>query len=144
MSFIENSLGFNMNRTNTRIKNVWTQHLKPYNVTPEQCAVLFCLWEKDGVTPKDLSFLVSKDAPTTVRILGRLMQKGLIRREADPVDKRSYRIHLTDKGNALQDDIAIASEVAVKKILKEITQKDKRLLMKLLRQIYDNLQDEDI
>lgn len=144
MSFADDSLGFNMNRTNTKIKNTWTQHLKPYDVTPEQCAVLFCLWEKDGVSPKDLSILVSKDAPTTVRILDKLMKKGLIRRESNPIDKRSYRAYLTAQGNALQDEIFAASEAAVKKVLKGITQEEKQLLMKLLKQIYDNLESEDI
>lgn len=139
MSFTDDSMGFNLNRTNTIVKNTWTQHLKPYDITPEQCAVLFCLWEEEGVTPKDLSFLLSKDAPTTVRILERLMKKGLIRRKSDPADKRSYRIYLTAQGNALQDEITAASAAAVKKVLHGIPQEERKLLMKLLNQIYDNL-----
>ena len=133
-----------MNRTNTRIKNTWIQYLKPYDVTPEQCAVLFCLWEKDGVTPKDLSLLVSKDAPTTVRILKKLIKKGLLRRESDPTDKRSYRIYMTAQGNALQDEITAAGEAAVKKVLRGIAKEDSQLMMKLLKQIYDNLESENV
>ena len=144
MAYTDDSLGFNLNRTNIKLKNAWTQHLKPYGVKPEQCAVLFCLWEQDGVSPKDLSFLVCKDAPTTVRILEKLIKKGLIKREADLFDKRSYRIYLTAQGCALQGEVYAALAVALQHALKGITQDEKLLFMKLLKQIYTNLESEEL
>ena len=142
MAFTDDSLGFNLNRTNARNKNIWTQRLKQYGVTPEQCAVMFCLWEKDGVTPKGLSFEVSKDAPTTVRILEKLIKKGLVRRESDPADKRSYRIYVTPSGNALREKIRATLKDQMEIILKGIDNKELQLLMKLLKQMYANLDSE--
>ena len=144
MAFIDDSLGFNLNRTNTRIKNTWIQRLKPYDVTPEQCAVLFCLWEKDGVTPKDLSHIACKDAPTTIRILEKLLKKGLIRREPDPADKRSYKIYLTAAGAALQGTIRAKLTSLLETILEGISPAEAQLLMKLLKQMYANLERETL
>lgn len=95
---LEDTLGFIVNKVNTKLKNEFLQQLKANDITTEQWAILCCLWEQEGITPKALSDLTCKDKPNTNRILEKLTGKGLVTRNSHPVDKRSFQIFLTGKG----------------------------------------------
>lgn len=136
---LEDSLGFILNKTNTKLKNKLLQRFNEYNVTPEQWSVLKCLWEQEGVTPKELADKIAKDKPTTNRILEKLQAKELIVREPHPLDKRAYQTFLTDRGRALKDELIPRA----RQLFEEATigmERDKVMeIKKLLNQIYDNL-----
>ncbi len=51
---LDDSLGFILNKVNTKLKNELFQRLKENDVTPEQWAILNCLWEQESITPKEL------------------------------------------------------------------------------------------
>ncbi|RYD05829.1 hypothetical protein N752_08015 [Desulforamulus aquiferis] len=112
---LDNSLGYLLNRTNTRMKNNLLHHLRDYDVTPEQWAVLNRLWEKEVISPKELAELTSKDLPTIVRILSKLEKKGFITRKINPEDSRAYLIFLTIEGRELQGKLTpLALEALIK------------------------------
>lgn len=136
---LDDSLGFILNKVNTKLKNELFQRLKENDVTPEQWAILNCLWEQEGITPKELADMTFKDKPNTNRILEKLQMKELIVRKLHPVDKRAFQIFLTDRGWALREELI----PKVMQLLEEATvgiEKHKVVEMKkLLNQIYDNL-----
>ncbi|GMA98109.1 MarR family transcriptional regulator [Pelosinus sp. IPA-1] len=136
---LDDSLGFILNKTNTKLKNELFRRFKEYDITPEQWAVLNCLWEQEGVTPKELADSIVKDKPNTNRILEKLQMKELIVRKLHPVDKRAFQIFLTNRGWALREELI----PKVMQLLEEATigiEKHKVVEMKkLLNQIYDNL-----
>ncbi|EIW18828.1 MULTISPECIES: MarR family winged helix-turn-helix transcriptional regulator [Pelosinus] len=136
---LDDSLGFILNKTNTKLKNELFQRFKEYDVTPEQWAVLNCLWEQEGVTPKELADRIFKDKPNTNRILEKLQMKELIVRKLHPIDKRAYQIFLTDRGWALKKEL-IPKVMQLLETAAIGIEKHKILEMKkLLNQIYDNL-----
>lgn len=136
---LDDSLGFILNKTNTKLKNELFQRFKEYDVTPEQWAVLNCLWEQEGVTPKELADRIFKDKPNTNRILEKLQMKELIVRKLHPIDKRAYQIFLTDRGWALKKEL-IPKVMQLLETAAIGIEKHKVLEMKkLLNQIYDNL-----
>jgi DNA-binding MarR family transcriptional regulator len=136
---LDDSLGFILNKTNTKLKNELFRRFKEYDVTPEQWAVLNCLWEQEGVTPKELADSIVKDKPNTNRILEKLQMKELIVRKLHPVDKRAFQIFLTNRGWALREELI----PKVMQLLEEATigiEKHKVVEMKkMLNQIYNNL-----
>ena len=136
---IEDSLGFLMNRTNTKLKNELLQHLKPYDVTPEQWAVLNRLWEREGISPRDLAELTSKDQPNIARILDKLEKKRLIIRQTNPSDNRSFLIYLTDRGRELKAELIPLALAALEKALRGIEPEQVKELKLLLNRIYANL-----
>lgn len=136
---LDDSLGFILNKTNTKLKNELFQRFKEYDVTPEQWAVLNCLWEQEGVTPKELADRIFKDKPNTNRILEKLQMKELIVRKLHPIDKRAYQIFLTDRGWQLKKEL-IPKVMQLLETAAIGIEKHKVLEMKkLLNQIYDNL-----
>ncbi len=70
-----------------------------------QWAVLMFLWARDGMSQADLSRVVAIEPPTMVRTIDRMARDGLVTRIADPSDGRVSRIHLTDRGRSLRNEL---------------------------------------
>lgn len=136
---LDDSLGFILNRTNTKLKNKLLQQFNDYNVTPEQWSVLNCLWTQEGITPKELADLISKDKPNTNRILEKLQMKELIVRKPHLVDKRAYQIFLTARGWTLKDELVPKALQLLEEATRGIEKNKIAEIKKLLNQIYDNL-----
>ena len=66
---LDDSLGFILSKVNTKLKNEFFQQLREYDVTPEQWAILCCLWEQEGITPKEIADLTGVSINTA---LGRM------------------------------------------------------------------------
>jgi DNA-binding MarR family transcriptional regulator len=141
---LENSLGFILSRTNTKLKNELLQRFKEYDITSEQWSVLNCLWKFEGITPKELADRSFKDKPNTNRILEKLQMKALIVREPHPTDKRAFRIFLTDRGWALRDALIPIAQQLLEDATRGIDKQKVMELKKLLNQLYDNLKESSI
>lgn len=136
---LSESLGFILNKTNSKLKNELFRRLKENDITPEQWAVLSCLWEQEGITPKELADIISKDKPNTNRILEKLQKKELIIRKPHSVNKRAFQIFLTARGWALRDVLItkvmqLTDEATIGMDAHKVLE-----LKKLLNQIYSNL-----
>jgi DNA-binding MarR family transcriptional regulator len=136
---LDYTLGFILNKVNTKLKNELFQQLKENDLTPEQWAILNCLWEKEGITPKELSDVTFKDKPNTNRILEKLIIKGLVVRRAHPVDKRAFQIFLTDDGWALREQLIPKVKQLLDKATTGIELHKVAEMKKMLNQIYDNI-----
>ena len=75
--------------------------------------LFFCiLWQKDGLTQRELSELAGVMDPTTVAALRGMEKLGFIRRGRKPANQRRTYIYLTAKGRLLKGKIIpIAVEV---------------------------------
>ena len=133
-------MGFILNKTNTKFKNELHHILKPFNVTPEQWAVLNRLWERNYLTPKELTESLYKDFPNILRILDKLEKKELIFKKENPQDKRSSLICLTEKGRNLKDILIPPVEIMLAKASKGINKHQQQVLKKLLKKIYANIE----
>jgi DNA-binding MarR family transcriptional regulator len=136
---LADSLGFIISRTNMRLKNKLFRRFRPYNVTPEQWAALNCLWERDGITPKEIADRIYKDKPNTNHILQKLLDKNLIFRTPHESDGRAWRIYLTEDGRALKDILIPIAEELLGEATAGIEEEKVRELKALLHQILKNL-----
>ena len=82
---------------------------KEHGLSPLQIQLLIFLKfhsaEKCKVSYLALEFNLSK--PTISEAVRTLLKKKLIRKETDPVDSRSYSIHLTTEGEKIASEIAL-------------------------------------
>ena len=85
----------------------WSMHrqtnacLAPHGATAEQFVLLALLAEEDGITQRELCGRASSD-PNTIRpILMRLEQRGLVKRDQHPTDRRARRVTLTPTGRQI-------------------------------------------
>jgi DNA-binding MarR family transcriptional regulator len=72
--------------------------------SPTQLAVLATV-ERDGpLTLGDLAAVERVQPPTITAAVGRLQDRGLVRRRTDPVDRRIARVEVTAQGRRLLDE----------------------------------------
>lgn len=88
-------------RLSKRITRVLNISLKPYSITTEQWSVLRALNESDQISQKELSDRADKDQATVTKILDLLEKNGFVERVANPGDRRSFLIKITEKGKKL-------------------------------------------
>ena len=136
---IEESLGFIISRTNLKLSNYLTRKFKPYDITPEQWGLLNRLWEKDGISQKELSETSIKDQTTITRILDKLERKGLVKRQTSPDDRRSFLIFLTDTGRSLEDKLVPIAYETLDEALQGLSEEEIKQLKILLNKIFMNV-----
>lgn len=132
-------LGYVINKTALALKNELGRRFKPYDITVEQWRVLNRLWEKDGLTQKELAEQIFKDQPNTTRILDKLQNKGIIRREASPDDRRAFIINLTDEGRMLREQLLPIARRMGEDVFMGISEEEQQLLKVLLNKICANI-----
>jgi DNA-binding MarR family transcriptional regulator len=81
------------------------QALRPFDITPEQFAILSILNESDSLQQSEISDLLLKDRPNISRILERLQKKKLVKRETDNQDRRAVRVYISPSGKKIFPEI---------------------------------------
>ena len=87
-----------------------TEKLSAFDITPIQYAVLYCLWENDKRSPKEIAERIKLENSTISGILERMEKKGLIQRSISKEDRRFIQVLLTEKGASLEKDVLSAVE----------------------------------
>jgi MarR family transcriptional regulator, organic hydroperoxide resistance regulator len=115
--------------------------LRRHGVHVGQNLVLEVLWERDGLTPGAVAARLHVTTPTVVKMANRMEAAGLLTRRRDAGDSRLVRLHLTDRGRALQ--LAVERELAAleERATANLTGEERRHLMSALAKIVQNLED---
>jgi DNA-binding MarR family transcriptional regulator len=79
------------------------RRIAPFGVTRGQWYFLRVLWEKDGLSQRELSARVGMMEPTTVIALRSMERSGLIRRLRSADDRRITQVWLTPKAKRLRN-----------------------------------------
>jgi DNA-binding MarR family transcriptional regulator len=91
----------------------------------------------DGVT--DLARWAQVNPGAMTRLLDKLETRGLLRRIADPGDRRALHIVLTDAGQAIWSDIQHCGERVRARALQGLDDGEREQLFRLLNQVLQNL-----
>ncbi len=88
-----------------KMARVTRKKVASYGLTTTQFFLLTALYEEDGIPITALAQKVALDKATLTGLLDRLERDGLIRRESNPEDRRTIKIHLTAKAEGLRDEL---------------------------------------
>ena len=91
--------------------------------------------------PTDLTNATMLTSSGTTKRLDKLEQEGLIRREADPNDRRGTLITLTEAGRRLIDSVTAAHLANEARLVGALDQDEQRVLTELLRKLILNMPD---
>jgi DNA-binding MarR family transcriptional regulator len=80
--------------------------LEPWNLTYPQYLVLVLLWDSDSRAVRDLGECLQLDSGTLSPLLRRMEQAGFLDRARSARDERVVIVSLTERGRALQNDLA--------------------------------------
>jgi DNA-binding MarR family transcriptional regulator len=80
-------------------------HMQPLELTGMQWEPLMLVWLKRADTVAALARVSQVGVPSMTRMLDRLEQKDLLRRERSETDRRVVNLHLTAKGKKVANKI---------------------------------------
>jgi MarR family transcriptional regulator, organic hydroperoxide resistance regulator len=85
------------------IANFVERALKEFGISREQLGVIHYLdvGKKDRMTISELRETLIDDSPNVSRILNKMVEKGLVRKERETDDQRVVYVSLTEKGRRL-------------------------------------------
>jgi len=104
-----------------------------YDLTPVQYAALTTVGMQPGIDQATLAGLIAYDRTTITGVVDRLVQKGLVVRQASRTDRRAHALRITNEGRRTLDGIEPAVEAAQRMMLGGLSKAEAATLMRLLR-----------
>ena len=107
---LEKQLCFAIYETSTEFTKLYTSVLQPFGLTYPQYLVLLVLWEKNGVTVKELGETVNLGTGTLTPMINRMVANGWLPKERSVEDERKVHIFLQQK--AQDEKLAVTQRVS--------------------------------
>lgn len=118
------------------------ERIAPLGIVPGQFPALLALWERDGVTQKELVARLAIEQATMANTLTRMERDGLIRRTRHPSDARSQQIWLTKKAKDIRDDAYAAANEVNALALSKLDENERAVFVDHMGRIIAAMQDE--
>lgn len=138
---LDSAIGFVVGRTCHFMRKAFRQTFATagHTVTPEEWVLLNRLWVRDGQRHAELTESTVRDRTTVTRLLDGMVEKGLVRRETDPDDRRGVLIWLTPAGAALRGQLIPVAIGLLARATEGISQKELDNCIDTLRKFQTNL-----
>ncbi|MES0869578.1 MarR family winged helix-turn-helix transcriptional regulator [Pseudovibrio sp. SCP19] len=133
------SMGRLLNTLSEAACSLAEDYLRPHDLSLAQWVVLSALWRQDGLSVSELSDYSGKKTAALSRLLDRMESKELVSRSAVEDDKRSVKIHLTEKGQGLSHLIDMYRHVNGV-LLADLTEEEQKLLLPMLERMLQSVQ----
>ncbi|MDO3408216.1 MarR family transcriptional regulator [Saccharibacillus sp. CPCC 101409] len=135
------TFGFLLSRTYLAYARAAGKETAEQEMTPEQYGVLHRLTLADGVSQKKLASLHVRDQTSISKVLDKLEQKDMIVRRANPADRRSVLVYLTDKGREAEAVLTPLMQAHNEAATKGLSEEELELFIRVLDRIFGNLSE---
>lgn len=124
-------------------KQNFNQELERVGLTFSQMRVLRFIEDnpKMKITQKDISNELDIQHSTTIGLLKRMQEKGLVRVVVDEDNRRSRNVFLTKKAEDISYEMERGREIMESRVVKSFTDEEKETFYRLLNKAIDNLKD---
>lgn len=102
---LEQQLCFEVYKAANQFTKLYAKTLQPFGLTYPQYIVLLALADEDSQTTSSLCQKLGLGIGTLNPVLQKLVEKGLLKKEPSPKDKRASYFSLTEAAKALQPTI---------------------------------------
>ena len=113
---LEYQLCFSLYTSSRTIIRKYKPFLDPLNLTYTQYICLLVLWEKDGVSVKELGERLMLDSGTLTPLIKKLGNQGYLKRVRSQLDERMISIVLSEEGHALKEKVEDIPQKIVKSL----------------------------
>lgn len=137
----EESVGYQVRQTHRLLQRYLQRKIEPYGVTPGMWYFLRALWDRDGMTQRELSLVVGTMEPTTLTAIKAMERSGLVRRVKNAEDRRKINIFLTRRGQALRAELMPLAKEVVGNAVANFSEEEKSALLNYLKAVQENLSD---
>ena len=117
------------------------ERIAPLGIVPGQFPALLALWERDGITQKELVARLDIEQATMANTLTRMERDGLIRRTKHPSDARAQQIWLTAKAKAIREKAYTAADEVNAVALSTLSKKERADFIAHMTRVIEALQE---
>ncbi|HPK31663.1 MAG: MarR family transcriptional regulator [Ottowia sp.] len=135
-SFLRTLVGYNARRAALKIMGVFIERMARLELRPVEFSVLSLIGHNPGITSREICRELSLLAPNLVRLLGRLDQRDLVRREAHPDDGRAVGLRLSEAGQALLAEAEVEAAALEVEVTPGLSDAERAQLIALLQRVY--------
>lgn len=131
-------LGYLLMSVSKKVKYQVNKELIKEGITVQQWSVIKnirLMSKKQLVTSADLANRIDMDKPTISGILKRLINKNIVDKKVNPMDKRASRLKLTSRGEETYDRYSAIADKALGESIKVLSNDEKELLGQLLTKL---------
>jgi MarR family transcriptional regulator, lower aerobic nicotinate degradation pathway regulator len=132
---VEDQVGFLLRRASQRHTAIFAEAMVEADLTPTQFTALVKVVERGQVTQNLLGRLAAMDPATIQGVVRRLIDRGLVARADDPLDRRTIVLAATEAGAALMGRAVVAARRITETTLEPLSAEERAALTSLLRRI---------
>ena len=135
----EDTVGFLIWDANRAMNREFSERIAQHGVSLGLWPFLRALWEKDGLTQRELSEKVRMKGPTTVAALNKLEDRGLVRREENRKDARKINVFLTPDGRKVYRKVIPEVEAVNRQCLDTLSEQEQNDFKDMIKRIRNNV-----
>jgi DNA-binding MarR family transcriptional regulator len=132
---VEDQVGFLLRRANQRHTAIFADYMAGLDLTPTQFTALVKVAELGRVTQNHLGRLAAMDPATIQGVVRRLIDRALVTRAADPLDRRAIVLQPTPAGAALAAEAVTQARRITQATLLPLTPDERAQALHLLQKL---------
>ena len=113
----------------------FAERLAPLSLKPADAGILRVLAQSDGMSQQELAGRLRMHASRLVGVVDALEAQGLVARQENADDRRTYALGLTDKGRAALADVSRISREHNDAVCASLSKEEREELAQLLGRI---------
>jgi len=115
----------------------FAQRLETLQLAPRHAGILRILNSGPAITQQTLAVTLGMVPSQLVALVDEMEERGLIERRANPDDRRSYALHITEKGRSTLQEIGGIAREHAQALLAALSQEEQTQLGELLQRVAD-------
>jgi MarR family transcriptional regulator, lower aerobic nicotinate degradation pathway regulator len=127
--------GYLIRRAHQTSMAIFAEELGSYEVTALQFAIMQALVDQPGADQITVAQRVALDAATSGSVILRLEERGWLRREPSPTDKRRKLLWLTPEGEKMAIDMKKPARKVQQRLLETLDEEEKLQMLRLLKKV---------
>lgn len=136
---MNDSIGTMLAQVSRLLRRRFDESARGIGVTRPQWQVLTLLKRNEGINQGGLAELLEVEPITLGRMIDRLQDAELVVRRADPSDRRAWRLHVTERGEELIEQLHPCARETVAVALEGVSDAEQEQLKAILDRMRTNL-----
>ena len=137
MNMVKESLSFKLLKVCKQMRASAKVQFGETGITQDNYLTMHYIFENPGITQAELADINQKDRNVIGKLIDKLEEKKLVRRERGTEDRRSFRLYLTDAGSkAVNKYWSIVEKIESKRI-QRLSPEEQQMFLALLAKITD-------
>jgi DNA-binding MarR family transcriptional regulator len=138
-----NAVGFLLSTLGFHSHAVWAERLLPLGLDSRQAAMIRHVAGAEGQPQQALAQALGIPPSRVVGLVDALEQRGLLRRQGDPADRRVRTLHLTSEGRRMVRTLAEVSAAHEHSLCVGLKGEERQHLLLLLKKVVAGLDLSD-